>query len=176
MKKFLLEMNRKKVITIALNMTVVLFSLMLFPMIEQTFRNSHWNLIIFWLFIPLIIIMLRCSNYKVNEKLVRPITIIMTVVVITLSILVFINHTLIRDDFGYKFIKGYYTFYIENSDEIGRMYMSSEYGTSTLLGKIAVWLFNWLVFILCITMPIVTWKQSNELEFPLSQRKNKETI
>ena len=134
--------------------------LVLAAVVGDLFRAYPTVFFVLWFAIPIFVIILRYSKYNelLSRKSAKWLRIISVSVVIGVSFCIFSNFNHIRDRIGYENIKGYYSEYYPDTDEYGRSTQGVSIHTSHSLGKLILWLFEWIFVILCFVIPVVTWK------------------
>lgn len=127
----------------------------------ELFRAYPAGFFIIWIAIPTFTTIFRCSKYKdsLSKKFSKWIRTISVSLAIGISFCIFVHFDKIRDEIGHEYIKGYDSEYYPDADDYGRPAQGVRVYTSHWFGKFILWLFEWLYIILCIAIPIVTWKQ-----------------
>ena len=120
---------------------------------------------ILWLGIPIVITIIIYSDEsqtisKNTSKWIRIVAIGLTIVI---SLLLFASFDIIKDSFGEKVIRGYQSEYILDYDEFSRPVRYANTQSNHWFGSFILWLFEWGFMILCLAIPIITWKQCTKL-------------
>ena len=89
-----------------------------------------------------------------NEK----IRLILTICACVLGAYMFSQVDHVRDEIGRKYIKGYRVEYYPDVEEFGRNMMTADAYASNWSGRLFLWAFAWAYIILCVAIPIMTWK------------------
>jgi hypothetical protein len=127
--------------------------------IGELFRTHPTVFFIVWIVIPVLSLFYRFSEYgtKTSKKTAKWIRIISMTLIVVISFVVFAHYDLIRDEIGYKNIKGYYSEYYPDVDDYGKETQGVNVHTSHWFGRFVIWVFEWGFLILCIGLPVITW-------------------
>lgn len=89
-----------------------------------------------------------------NEK----IRLILTICAIVLGVYMFAHVDSARNKIGFRYIEGYRVESYPDVDEFGRDMMATDAYASNWLGRLFLWAFGWAYIILCVAIPVLTWK------------------
>ncbi len=133
--------------------------------VGELYRAYSIVFYILWLAIPIGIAIFQNSQKshhisKITSKWIRTIAFALT---IGIGFCIFAHYDAIRDDVGYKNIKGYHSEYYPDVDVYGRPTHGVNIYTSHWFGKIILWVLEWGFVILCVAIPIITWKQCTKI-------------
>ena len=81
----------------------------------------------------------------------------LTCIAALISFAAFANYDDIRDNLGNRYIDGYYVTHGEDTDDVGRNYMTSEPHTEHWYSRVGIWLFEWALLLLFVFIPAATW-------------------
>jgi hypothetical protein len=133
--------------------------------VGEFYRANPMIFYILWLAIPIGIAIFQYSRKshhisKKTSKWIRTIAIALTV---GISFCLFAHYDDIRDNIGHQNIKGYHSEYYPDVDEYGRPARGVNINTNHWYGGFILWVFEWGFLILCIAIPIITWKQCTKI-------------
>ncbi len=145
------------------------------PLFNDLFRSNILPFFVIWIAIPLLLAIFKWSSLsrKLNHSNAVRLRNIAVGITIFLSFTFLFRYDLIRDSFGYNYIKGYQSEYYPDVDDYGRDQTGVIIHTDKWYTRFMLWLGEWGYLFLIFGVPFMTWQLGDRLVSVLVKSQNK---